>query len=70
MAPAGFQHLRAAAGVIVRDVALDRDGDGLLRAVAGERAALEFLVARLDALVDRWMQLDGHEHSLVVVSCV
>ena len=55
--------------MVVRDVALDGDGDRIAGAVAGERAALEFLVAGLDALVDRWMKLDGHEHSLVVVSC-
>ena len=59
--------LGAAAGVVVGDVALDGDGDRIGGAVAGERAALEFLGARLETLVDRWMKLDGHEHSLVVV---
>src|SRR4030095_4891706 len=47
--------LGAAAGVVVSDVALDGDGDGIRGAVAAERAALEFLVAGLDALVYRRM---------------
>jgi hypothetical protein len=61
--------LGAATGVVVRHVALDGDGDRIGGAVAGERAALEFLGAGFETLVDRWMQLDGHDHSLVVV-CV
>src|SRR2546423_12937731 len=56
-----FPALGAAAGVVVRHVALDRDGDRICGALARERAALELLGTGLDALVDRWMKLDCHE---------
>ena len=60
----GLPALGAAAGVIVRDIALDGDGDRFLGAAAGERAALELLVAGLEALVERWMQFDRHGNPL------
>src|SRR5688572_7998146 len=63
----GLPALGAAAGMVVRDVALDADGHRLAGAVTGERAALELLVARLDALVYRRMQLDRHGIPLFLV---
>src|SRR4029077_366459 len=53
--------LGAAAGVVVRHVALAADGDRATAILTGERSALEFLGARLDALVDRRMKLHGHK---------
>src|SRR6185295_10456641 len=53
----------AAARVVVRDVALDADCDRIRGTETAERAALEFLVARLDALVDGRVQFNGHESS-------
>ena len=48
---------------VEREFDFSLDGDRIRGAVTGESAALEFLVARLDALVDGRVQFDGHETS-------
>ena len=50
--------------MIVGDISLDRHGHRVGGTEAVERAALELLVAGFDALVYRWMKLDGHELTL------
>src|SRR5689334_10308852 len=50
----------AAAGVVVRDVALDADLDRMVRAFADQRAAGKAAAALFDAVVDRGMECNSH----------
>src|SRR5690348_8594472 len=52
--------LGAAAGVVVRDVALDADLDRVVRAFADQRAAGKAAAALFDAVVDRGMECNSH----------
>src|SRR6185437_680146 len=58
--------LGAAAGVVVRDVALDADLDRLVLAFADERSAAEVARALLHAAIDRWMETNAHRSILLV----
>src|SRR5262249_26617253 len=51
---------RAAARMIMRDVALDADLDRPVSAFADQRSAAEVAGALLHAAVDRWMELNVH----------
>src|SRR5262245_54127223 len=64
--PFRFPALGAAAGVVVGDVALDADFNRPIRAFADQRAAGKSARAFLDAIVDRWVELDSHRSILLV----
>src|SRR5258706_2408420 len=51
----GLPALGAAAGMIVRGLRTNADFDGIRRALADQCSARKILVARLDAVVYRWM---------------
>src|SRR5262245_22286491 len=61
-----FPALGAAAGVVVRHVALDADFDLVIPAFADQRATCKAAAALLDALIDRGMECNSHRTILLV----
>src|SRR5215211_338257 len=64
--PVGFPAFGAAAGVIVGDIALDADLDRPVLAFAYQGAATKAARALLYAVVNRWVDMNGHGSILLV----
>jgi hypothetical protein len=52
--------------MVVDDIALDADLHRVVRAFADQRAAGKAAGALLDAVVNRWVELDSHGSILLV----
>src|SRR5882757_628796 len=64
--PVGLPAFGAAAGMIVRDIALDADLDRPVLAFADQGAAAKAARAFLYATVNRWVDMNGHGSILLV----